>query len=41
VRPNWRVRVTNRADLDLAEITRWTVENFGGVQAVRYAEPSI
>lgn len=34
----WRVRLTSQAELDLINIVRWTVVNFGARQAELYAE---
>ena len=34
----WTVRLANQAELDLLEITLWTVESFGDRQAEEYAE---
>lgn len=34
----WRVRLTDKAELDLLEISRWTAENFGARQAELYLE---
>ncbi len=35
---SWRVRLTERAELDFVEIVQWTAENFGRRQAEHYAE---
>lgn len=34
----WRVRLTDQAEMDLADISRWTAQNFGARQAEYYAE---
>jgi toxin ParE1/3/4 len=34
----WRVRLAEQAELDLLNITRWTVENFSDHQAEIYAK---
>jgi toxin ParE1/3/4 len=34
-----RVRLTAQAEADVAEILEWTAQQFGPVQARRYAEP--
>jgi toxin ParE1/3/4 len=34
----WRVRLTDQAELDLLDISRWTSENFGARQAEHYVE---
>ena len=34
----WTVRLADQAELDLLEITLWTVESFGDRQAEEYAE---
>jgi toxin ParE1/3/4 len=34
----WRVRLTAQAEADVAEILEWTAQQFGPVQAHRYAE---
>ena len=35
---NWTVRLTTAAEADFEEILRWTVDQFGDVQARIYAE---
>lgn len=34
----WSVRLTDQAELDLLDISKWTFENFGARQAEYYAE---
>jgi toxin ParE1/3/4 len=34
----WCVRLTDQAELDLLDISRWTFENFGARQAEHYVE---
>ena len=34
----WRVRLTQQAESDLLDISRWTAENFGALQTEFYAE---
>jgi len=34
----WRVRLTEQAESDLLDISKWTAENFGARQAESYAE---
>lgn len=36
--PAWRVRLTQQAERDLHDISRWTAEHFGARQAKIYAE---
>jgi len=37
-RQRWRVRLGAQAELDFANILKWTVENFGARQALAYHE---
>jgi len=34
----WRVRLTQQAETDFFEISRWTAENFGALQAESYVQ---
>lgn len=34
----WRVRLTQQAESDFLDISRWTAENFGALQTEFYAE---
>jgi toxin ParE1/3/4 len=34
----WQVRLAGQAEQDLLDITLWTAENFGPMQAEHYAE---
>jgi len=33
---NWVVRLTHQAELDVLDITKWTAEQFGALQAHQY-----
>jgi len=35
---NWIVRLTHQAELDVLDITKWTAEQFGELQADHYLE---
>ena len=35
---NWIVRLTHQAELDVLDITQWTAEQFGELQADQYLE---
>lgn len=35
---NWVVRLTHQAELDVLDITQWTAEQFGALQADQYIE---